>query len=190
MKILFMHPNMPGQYKYLCPEFAKDPENTVLFVTKHKSMEIANVTRITYDVPRTISPHCHRYLKHCEEAVLQGQEVWRVLHQLKTKEGFTPDIIVAHPGWGDAMFVKDVYPDTPLFGFFEFFYRSSGSDVGFGTNEIVTEDDRARVRTKNMHHYIGLSDADWGISPTHWQHSLHPKEYQSKISIIHDGINT
>lgn len=190
MKILFMHPNMPGQYKYLCPEFAKDPENTVLFVTKHKSMELANVHRITFEVPRKASPHCHRYMKHAEEAVLQGQEVWRVLKVLKEREGFVPDIVVAHPGWGDAMFVKDIYPDTPLFCFFEFFYHSKGSDVGFGGSEIVTDDDVARVRVKNMHHMLSLKDADWGISPTHWQHSLHPPEYQSKISIIHDGINT
>src|SRR5262245_4969810 len=114
MKILFMHPNMPGQYKYLCPAFAANPANQVVFVTKNKTAELPNVHKILYDVPRQASPHTHRYLSHAEQAVIQGQEVWRVLNKLKHEEGFVPDVICAHPGWGDALYVKDVYPDTPL----------------------------------------------------------------------------
>lgn len=190
MKILFMHPNMPGQYKYLCPAFADDPKNQVVFVTKHKTVTMPNVHKVTYEVPRNGSPHTHRYMLHAEQAVLQGQEVWRALNRLKKEEGFVPDIVVGHPGWGDALYVKDVYPDAPFFGFFEFYYHSVGADVGFDPADPVNEDDKARIRTKNMHHLLGLSMADWGITPTFWQHSLHPKEYQSKISVIHDGINT
>lgn len=190
MNILFMHPNMPGQYKHLCPAFAKDPDNKVVFVTKNRTVDIDGVHRVVYSTRRDISPHTHRYITHAERAVLQGQEVWRVLKQLKHKEGFVPDIIVAHPGWGDAMFVKDIYPDTPLFSFFEFYYHSRGADVGFDPEDPVTADDMARVRSKNMHHLMTLVDSDWGISPTFWQHGLHPPEFQAKITPIHDGINT
>ncbi len=190
MKILFMHPNMPGQYKHLITEFVKDPKNHVAFVTKPSRVEIDGVHKITYTTPREPSPHTHRYLQHAERAVLQGQEVWRVLHKLKKEQGYVPDIVVGHPGWGDALYIKDVYPNTPFFGFFEFFYHSDGADVGFDGADPVSEDDKARIRTKNMHHMIGLEYADWGISPTFWQHSLHPAAYQSKISVIHDGINT
>jgi glycosyltransferase involved in cell wall biosynthesis len=189
MKILFMHPNMPGQYKYLCPEFAKDPANQVVFITKNKAAALPNVHKILYEVPRQPSPHCHRYMVHAEQAIIQGQEVWRSLNRLKHEEGFVPDIICAHPGWGDALYVKDVYPDTPLLSFFEFYYHSKGADVGFDPADMPGADDMARVRTKNMHHLLNLSIADWGISPTFWQHSLHPAEYQPKISVIHDGIN-
>jgi glycosyltransferase involved in cell wall biosynthesis len=190
MKILFMHPNMPGQYKHLIPEFVKDKSNEVVFITKATKPQMEGVRKIVYQVPRDASPHTHRYLIHAERAVLQGQEVWRALMKLKREEGFVPDIVVGHPGWGDALYVKDVYPDTPFFGFFEFFYHSNGADVGFDPADPVSEDDKARIRTKNMHHMLGLEYADWGISPTFWQHSLHPKAYQNKISVIHDGINT
>lgn len=185
-----MHPNMPGQYKYLCAEFAKDKKNQVVFITKHKTIEIPGIHKITYELPREPSPHCHRYLIHMERAILQGQEVWRCLKQLKTTEGFVPDVIVAHPGWGDAMFVKDIYPETPLLSFFEFFYHSHGADVNFDPEDNIKSDDEARVRVKNAHHLMGLAYSDWGVCPTFWQHSLHPKEFQSKISVLHDGINT
>lgn len=185
-----MHPNMPGQYKYLCPAFAANPNNQVVFVTKNKTAELPNVHKILYDVPRQASPHCHRYLVHAEQAIIQGQEVWRVLNKLKREEGFVPDVICAHPGWGDALYVKDVYPDTPLLSFFEFYYHSQGADVNFDPEDMAKPDDLARVRTKNAHHLLNLVSSDWGISPTFWQHSLQPKEFQHKISIIHDGINT
>ena len=190
MKILFMHPNMPGQYKYLCAEFAKDPKNQVVFITKNKAAVVPGVHKIIYEVPRDSSPHAHRYMIHAERAVLQGQEVWRSLKRLRDEEGFYPDVICAHPGWGDALYVKDVYPDAPLLSFFEFYYRSHGADVNFDPSDMARADDDARVRTKNMHHLMGLVDSDWGFCPTHWQHSLHPKEFRSKISVIHDGINT
>ncbi len=189
MKILFMHPNMPGQYKYLCPAFAEDPANQVVFITKNKTATLPNVHKIQYEVNRKPSPHCHRYLVHAEQAVIQGQEVWRCLNRLKHEEGFVPDVICAHPGWGDALYVKDVYPDTPLLSFFEFYYHARGADVGFDPADMPKPDDLARVRTKNMHHLLNLTSADWGTSPTFWQHALHPPEYQSKISVIHDGIN-
>ena len=185
-----MHPNMPGQYKHLAPEFAKDPKNQVVFVTKNKNVQMDNIHPVVYSLRRDISPHTHRYLSHAERAVIQGQEVWRTLKMLKHSEGFVPDIIVAHPGWGDALYVKDIYPDTPLFSFFEFFYHSHGADVGFDPADPLTEDDMARVRTKNIHHLMTLCSSDWGISPTFWQHSLHPTEFQHKITPIHDGINT
>ncbi|MCI5049361.1 MAG: glycosyltransferase family 4 protein [Rickettsiales bacterium] len=190
MKVLFMHPNMPGQYKYLCKEFAKDPDNLVVFLTKSKNIEIEGVHRVTYGLQRRESPHCHRYMIHFERAVIQGQEAWRMLNKLKNEEGFVPDVICCHPGWGDALYVKDVYPDTPVLSFFEFFYHGVGVDVGFDPKDTRTEDDLARVRTKNAHHLLGMVSTDWGISPTHWQNSLNPPEFQHKISVLHDGINT
>ena len=190
MKILFIHPNMPGQYKHLAPYFAKDPQNQVVFITKRREGQMDRVHKITYQLRRDVSPYTHRYLIHAERAVLQGQEVWRCLKQLKEADRFVPDVIVAHPGWGDALYVKDIYPNTPLFCFFEFYYHARGVDVDFDPSEPPRADDLARVRSKNMHHLMGLTDADWGISPTFWQHSLHPAEFRGKITPIHDGINT
>lgn len=191
MKILFLHPNMPGQYKHLCRAFAQDPANTVVFITKPKEdVNIPGVHKVEYKPPREPSASTHRYLIGTERGVIQGQEVWRMCKQLKTQEGFVPDVICAHPGWGDALYVKDIYPDTPLLSFFEFYYRSKGADVNFDPNDQFTEDDNARIRTKNIVNILSLESADWGLSPTRWQWIQHPELFRSKISVIHDGIDT
>lgn len=189
MKILFIHPNMPGQYKHLCRAFADNPKNTVVFITKPRNLEIPNVHKVEYKMQREPSAATHRYLTGVERAVLTGQEVWRMCHALRHKEGFVPDVICAHPGWGDALFVKDIYPESKLLSFFEFYYQFYGADVGFDPSEPAGVDDAARVRTKNITNILSLEAADWGICPTFWQHSVHPKEFQSKITVLHDGID-
>lgn len=188
MKILFVHPNMPGQYRNLCRLAAKDKNNTVVFLTKPTKIQIPGVHKLEYDPERNASASTHRYIVGLEKAVLQGQECWRACKKLEQEEGFRPDVIVGHPGWGDCLYLKDLWPDVPLLSYFEFYYHGTGVDVGF--EEAPTEDDKARVRTKNTINLLNLEACDWGISPTHWQKSLHPAEFQSKISVLHDGIDT
>jgi glycosyltransferase involved in cell wall biosynthesis len=188
MNLLFLHPNMPGQYKHLARAFGAEGGHRIFFITKHKTAEIPGVTRITYAVKKPAEPpKPHRYLNTATAAVLQGQQVWRVCHALKTRENFVPDLVITHPGWGDALFIKDIFPTARVLSFFEFYYRATGADVGF--EEPVTDDDFARVRMKNITNLLSLEQADWGISPTVWQHSLQPRDFQPKISVLHDGID-
>jgi len=187
MELLFIHPNMPGQYKHLARAFGAEGRHRIFFITKHKTAEIPGVTRVNYAITKTPSPETHRYLTTSARAIIQGQHVWRAAHALKTKENFSPDVIINHPGWGDALFLKDLFPKAKILSFFEFFYRATGADVGF--DEPLTDDDLARVRVKNITNLMSLDASDWGISPTVWQWSLQPPEYQSKISVLHDGVD-
>ncbi len=182
---------MPGQYKHLCKAFAANPDNTVVFLTKpKKDVEVQGVHKVEFMPPREPSPHTHPYIIGFERAIIEGQEVWRMCKKLRDEEGFIPDVICAHPGWGDAMFVKDIYPQTPLLSFFEFYYRSHGADVNFDPNDQATPDDCARIRVKNANNILALEAADWGLSPTYWQYVQNPVEFRSKISVIHDGVDT
>ncbi len=180
---------MPGQYKHLVRVLAADPANKVVFITKPKSLAIPGVTKVEYKVSRQPSAETHRYITGLEKAVCQGQEVWRVCNRLK-QEGFVPDIVCAHPGWGDALFIKDIFPNTVLLNFLEFYYHAFGADVHFDKNEPVIADDVARIRVKNATNLLNLEACDWGISPTYWQYIQHPAEFRHKISVLHDGIDT
>lgn len=189
MKILFVHPNMPGQYRNLCLKAAQDKNNTVVFLTKQTQINMPGVHKLEYIPARNASPSTHRYIVGLEKAVLQGQEAWRACKKLEREEGFKPDVIVGHPGWGDCLYLKDLWPDVPLLSLFEFYYLSKGSDVGFDGTP-VPDDDQARVRTKNTTNLLNLEACDWGVAPTHWQKSVHPKQFHDKITVLHDGIDT
>lgn len=190
MNILFIHPNMPGQFKHLCRKFAEDKDNTVVFITKPRPhINFPNVYKVEYKPPREPSGHTHRYITSYERAVIQGQEVWRICKKLK-EDGFVPDVVVSHPGWGDCLFIREIYGNVPMLSFFEFYYRSVGADVNFDSSDSSSDDDLARIRVKNATNLFCLEQADWGISPTFWQYSLHPQEFKPKISVVHDGIDT
>jgi len=182
---------MPGQYKHLCREYAKNPDNTVVFLTKpKKDVDVPGVHKVEFQLPREPNVHGHRYLIPFERQVIEGQEIWRMCKKLRDEEGFTPDVIVCHPGWGDGLFLKDVYPGVPCFFYFEFFYHSHGADVNFDRVDDTKPDDDARIRIKNATNLFSLEIADWGISPTRWQYSQNPIEFRSKISVLHDGVDT
>ncbi len=190
MDILFLHPNMPGQFKHLAAALAAENTHRIRFITKHLTTEMEGVGRVTYRVPRDASPHTHRYLINAERAVLQGQEVWRVAKHLRESEGFSPQIIIAHPGWGDALFIKDLFPKAQLLSLFEFYYHASGADMGFDPEDPIEQDDFARSRIKNTVNILSLEAADWGVCPTVWQWSTHPPEFMNKLSVLHEGIDT
>lgn len=188
MKILFIHQNMPGQYKHIAPLMAADPNNEVVFITRPTKVTIPNVIKIEFDVKRDSQPDIHKYLIPYERAIFAGQEVWRACNKLK-QAGFIPDVVVAHPGWGDALFVKDIFYDTPLLNFQEFYYRSFGSDMHFNPNDPIVPNELARVRIKNSNNIMNLDACDWGICPTHWQAKQLPQGFMHKISVLHDGVD-
>jgi hypothetical protein len=106
LNILFVHQNMPGQFKHLAPKFAANPKNKVAFITKREGVDIPGVRRVNYQIPRTAKETTHHYVRLFENSVIYGQQTVRACHDLH-KDGFRPDVIVAHPGWGEALFLKD-----------------------------------------------------------------------------------
>ncbi|MBY0432205.1 MAG: glycosyltransferase family 4 protein [Rhodospirillales bacterium] len=188
MNIVFIHQNMPGQFKHLAQHFAAQPGNRVVFITQRENVEIPNVVRIVYKTSRQPGPHTHHYLIRTEDAVLHGQAVTRVLLDIKAK-GFRPDIIIAHPGWGESLFAKDVYPDVPLLNYCEYYYRTVNSDMDFNPAAPPTLDSVLRARMRCTHLLLSLEECDRGWSPTAWQRSVHPPALQHKIEVIHEGID-
>ncbi|MGQ9368578.1 glycosyltransferase family 4 protein [Azospirillum sp. ST 5-10] len=189
MKILFIHQNMPGQYKHLARLMAEDKANQVAFITREGKPDMAGVQKSTYKPSREPHPSTHHYLRLLEGHVLYGQGVVRAALSLQQR-GFRPDVICAHTGWGEAMFIKDVFPDSPLLAYCEFYYRARGADIGFDPESAPDVDKMARTRCRNAHMLIGMEAMDWGVTPTRWQWSLHPEPFRERISVIHEGVDT
>ncbi|MDG5496668.1 glycosyltransferase [Niveispirillum sp. BGYR6] len=131
----------------------------------------------------------HPYLYEPNRAIWRGQAVLAHCTEL-ARGGYRPDLIIGHNGWGEILFLKDLWPQAGVVGYFEFFYRGQGADVGFDPEEPYSLDDVARVRTLNTINLLGLDAVDIGVCPTAWQKQLYPVEYQNKLVQIHDGIDT
>jgi glycosyltransferase involved in cell wall biosynthesis len=189
MRILFLHPNFPAQFRHLAVALAKNPENQVVFGTNRKEGELPGVYKAIYSASRTARQETHHYVRPLENAVLEGQGVYRLALQLKEK-GFIPDIIFGHSGWGPTLFMKDVFPQANLLCYFEWFYHAHGSDADFDPSDPIDADGEARIRLKNAPILIDLYSCDRGLSPTYWQRQQFPPEYHQKIAVRHDGVDT
>lgn len=189
MRILFVHQNFPGQYRRLLVDLAAKSEHELLFVTQRANQPIAGVNQIVYQAPADLPPATHPYLIRTTAAVLNAQAVHRVVDSLKQK-GFSPDIMIGHNGWGETLYLKDLYPQVPLLSYFEYFYRAQDSDIDFDPEYPCSVEARLRTHTLNAMNLMGWQVADWGQTPTHWQQSQYPEWCQSKLSVIHEGIDT
>lgn len=190
MRILFVHQNFPGQFKFLAPALAQDPANEVVAFTMADKVEAANIRVVRYHATRGTTQGVHPWVSDFETKVIRGEAAFRAALALR-QEGFYPDVIVAHPGWGESLFLKEVWPKAKLGIYCEFFYHPVGADVGFDP-EFPTRDegDSCRLRIKNVNNLMHFEIADAGIAPTHWQASTFPEPFRSKISVVHDGIDT
>lgn len=187
MNILFIHRSFPAQFKFISAALAQNPNNLVLFITSSEENHIQGVNKLLYKPQREIPPDIHPYLREYEEAIIHGQAAADIAYAMKQR-GIIPDIIYAH-SWGSALFMKDIFPDTPLLCYFEWFGQPKNSVFDFGGN-VLDFDKKAMIRSNNCRNLIDLYSCDGGISPTEWQKSQFPKEFQDKIEVIHDGIET
>ncbi len=192
MKILFIHQNFPGQFKFLAPALAADPAHSVVAMTMQKAnaTEWQGVKLVPYTASRGTTPNVHPWVSDFETKTIRGEACFRAALQLKA-QGFTPDVIITHSGWGESLFLKDAWPKAKLGIYCEFFYHPQGADVGFDP-EFPPKDvgEVCRLRLKNLNNLLHFEVADAGISPTHWQASTFPEPFRSRITVVHDGIDT
>jgi glycosyltransferase involved in cell wall biosynthesis len=190
MRLLVLHQNFPGQFGHLVRAWAQRPGWDVRALGRDTAPGLPGFAGLTrYKLARSPHSHQHPYLRSMEAATLHGQAVARVLLDMK-RQGFTPDTVLAHPGWGESLFVKEVFPDARLVHYCEWYYNAEGADLGFDPEFPLNFDDRARIRTWNALHALNLTQCDAAVTPTHWQKSRHPEIFHPKITVQHEGIDT
>ena len=191
MNILFIHQNFPGQFKFLAPALVQQGHQVrALLVNKTDAQTWEGVTLVPYQTQRGSTPAIHPWLIDFETKTIRGEACFRAALALKDG-GFTPDVIIAHPGWGESLFLKEVWPSAKLGIYCEFYYHARGADMGFDPEFVATDaGEVCRLQLKNLNNILHFEVADAGISPTHWQASTFPEPFRSNISVIHDGIDT
>lgn len=189
MKILFIHQNFPGQFKHLAPALAAQGHQVVALATR-AGHQLPGVKQLVYPICQSSSTQIHQLAADFETKLIRGQACAEAMLQLK-QQGFVPDLVVAHPGWGEALFIKEIYPKTKTLFFLEFFYHAYGADTHFD-QEFDQEDwlTDAKIRVKNACNLMSLQQMDFAYTPTAWQKCTFPELYHPQIKVIHDGIDT
>ena len=190
MRLLFVHQNFPGQYVHLAAHYAARPGNQVVALgQKDNVLRRARIPGVQLWGYGFQDEKTGAFETPAVRAIHRGQAVARAALQLR-RRGFRPDVVLAHIGWGEALFLKDLFPEARLLLYCEFFYRGRGGDLGFDPEFPATADKVLRLRVMNAPLLMALDAADWGVAPTLWQRDRFPAAHRPRVSVIHDGIDT
>ena len=172
MRILFVHQNFPGQFPHLAP---------ALLARGH------DITALTAAGNKRPSPvHVGNFAERAE----RGAAVAAAAEKLRAK-GYLPDIVIGHFGWGETVYLKNVWPDAKLVLYAEFFYHPRGLDADFDP-EIQHPSLASNIVTTTLQAplLLAMHTADAALAPTRWQAQTFPAHFQDRITVIHDGIDT
>jgi glycosyltransferase involved in cell wall biosynthesis len=190
MKVLFVHNNFPAQFRNLATALAKEGGHELVAVGATTARGMPSVKLAKYALASADVSNTHPFARRFD---LECRRAEQVLYSLSTlaASGFMPDVILAHPGWGESLPLRTMFPEAKLLVYCEFFYGARGRDLGFDAEFPEPGlDGHIGLQLKNATTLLALADADLGISPTRWQRSTFPSRYQSMIQVVHEGVDT
>ena len=192
MNILVVHQGFPGQYTHIVKALHNRGDKVTVISLNKPNVDILKCIRfIKYDVRRGNGRDTHELCSETETKTIRGESVGLIAEKLRS-QGYEPDIILAHPGWGESLFLRTIWPKCPQLHYVEFAYNTEESDSDFEDvyNKKLTWVQKSKIRMKNANVYLNLDDMDWGVSPTEFQRATLPDWAKKKLSVIHDGIDT
>jgi glycosyltransferase involved in cell wall biosynthesis len=167
---------------------AASGRHEILFATEANQNTIPGVRKIVYRARRPPSRTIHPDAREFELGMLRAEAVAHAAQQFKAL-GLMPDIIIGHHGWGELLNLRDLWPDVPMLGYFEFYYRTEGLDVGFDP-EFTS--DRSRfplIRAKNAINHLALTLGGEGHTPTEFQRRTYPDWARPQINLLPEGAD-
>jgi glycosyltransferase involved in cell wall biosynthesis len=189
LKLLFVHQNFPAQFLHLAPEMQRLGHD-VRAITDAVNTGTSPVPTLRYSFkPEPVEPKHTRLGRNYTTMSDRGVVVARFARKLRD-QGYVPDVIFGHSGWGETLFLKEVWPEAKLLVYAEFYYRGRGGDSGFDLEFQTTSFDQVMMAQGRAAYMAqALAHADQGICPTEWQASTHPPVLRRHIEVIFDGVN-
>lgn len=190
MHILYVHQNFPAQFGHIARHLVRKHGWRCTFLTHSTAGEDEGIERITYKVRGGATAQNHWCSRTFEN------NVWHcdgVFNALKERADLRPDLIVGHSGFGSTLFAHDLYRDVPLLNLFEYYYRPRDpmNDMDFRKDLgwVPPVENYLRAYCRNAMILLDLQACDGGYTPTQFQRSRFPAEYQHKLQTIFDGVD-
>lgn len=187
MNLLFIHQNYPGQFRESLPRLAADGHK-ISFLTQRRIQTAPRDHQVfIYKTEREVPKDGYRYSRWFETNCVNGASVLRAARTL-SQRGYKPDLIVGHIGWGEMMFLADVWPDVPVAGYFEYYFIPKGGSVGYDPEFPEAPDTPSLLHARNAMNYLSLVRTTRGFTATQWQKETYPSLFHDKIDVLHEGV--
>ena len=146
---------------------------------------------LPYTIQRKGGQQLHPWLVDMDSKVTRAEACFHAARRLR-EQGYQPDVIIAHHGWGESLFLRDVWPRARMGIYCELYHLAGYPHLNFdpefrGRDEAI---EPLRIRMKNLNNHLHFDMAQAGISPTRFQADTFPATFRPEISVVHDGIDT
>ncbi len=186
MHVLFTHQNFPAQFGQIA-RYLVHNHGWKCTCASFTGGDAPGIDRVRYEPTggaRAETNFCSRTFEN---------QVWHstaLFNALRNRPDIKPDLIVGHTGLVSTLYLRELYNDVPIINYFEYFYHTHDSDMDFRSDLPSLEvPSLLRARTRNAMLLLDLDNCDAGYSPTEFQRSTLPDEYQGKVRTIFDGID-
>lgn len=191
--ILFIHQNYPAQFGQLAQYLATQGWE-VMFATANKSFKqdemrvIKGVRIFGYRANREADDKIHQYIRPIEKVAINGQGFARLAIKMQNS-GISPDIIMAHSGWGSGSMAKIIWPKATYIQYLEWWYIYPPRDQLPGVVEKNPFDQHAKVLFRNLSFLTDAQTADAILVPTQFQAQDIPDWCALPQKVLHDGFD-
>ena len=188
-KVLFVHNGAPGRFAPLAAALQARGWQAAL-INGPSGTDLAGAVnrRFTPERPRVRSSW--QPGQRAEQALLMGRGAAGAAERLRG-EGFVPSVIIGHPGWGEMIYLAEVFPDVPQIQLGEYWYRTEGADANFDPEfPARLLDSRVATASQNVPFALSYPQAAAIVAPTPFQASLVPICFRGAVHVIHEGVDT
>src|SRR3954453_1063390 len=190
MHVLYVHQNFPAQFGHIAHHLVDKLKWTCSFVSQTPGGVVGGINKVGYKTGGGATKQNHFCSRTFENTVWHCDAVYRAM---KARPDIKPDLIVGHSGFGSTLFLRELYPTTPIVNFFEYYYiphdpdsdMDFPKDLGWPTSEL----NYLRSRSRNAMILLDLQTCNAAYTPTEFQKSRFPAEYLNKLETIFDGVD-
>lgn len=188
MRLLFIHQNFPGQYRNIAPALQQQGHQVVALGCRRfvppPGLQYHSYAPPDAQAVETVSPD--QDLNRC---LARAERVADLAYRLR-EEGFSPDAICYHSGWGEGLYLRDIWPQAALLCYPELYARPRL--MGYGFDPLVGQPQPAILQALRRQNFVALSaiaDSDVAIAPTQFQISTFPPQLRNHFQRIHEGVD-
>ena len=183
MKLLLVHQNFPGQFRDLGPALC-DRGHELKGIGSSQRPTDPRIEVLRYEHLLEKRSGLPPLSLEVDEWIRRSEKVAELAMSLK-KRGWAPDVMLAHPGWGEALLLKQVFPSSPLVIWPELWLRPE--HLGIDPAEMNVGQ-MQYLRIKDWLIDGAMADASLAVLPTRYQAITFPQRWQKMIAVVHEGV--
>ena len=184
MRLLLIHQNFPGQFRQLAPYLLQQGHDLVAICSHQRPVPFP-IRLLRYPAPSKVEGLQHFGASMWAEALQRAESVAHAVAALLA-EGWHPDGVLAHSGWGETLGLSEVLPNVPQVIWPELWVRPEHG--GHGNDPGLPQ--RLEQLGRHALTRIALDQSSAWVLPTRHQANSFPPEFQgSRLHVVHEGID-